>query len=270
MTLTHPESRASTRSRHEPATRPVTYGQTRQCVCGGWTRFLLCQYCGTTDPAAVAAGMVSTSPLVQRAAADPPSYDAPLRLSAEPAAPDVDAYAESPDGSAWMTPHALVPRQPLDPDDTVLPAPTAAGGQPDASLDAPADGAEIDDGVTGAPPRRRWLIALVSGAVIAGSAGVAYVLTAPAPNADVAVAAPVHHSGPTAATLAQAVIAAETGWAAAHGGAYTADAGALGVRRPASVTQFAITLGRGGYTVRASTAQGAFCGGSAAATVTRC
>jgi hypothetical protein len=24
---------------------------TRQCVCGGWTRFIDCQYCGTTDPA---------------------------------------------------------------------------------------------------------------------------------------------------------------------------------------------------------------------------
>jgi hypothetical protein len=37
---------------------------TRQCACGGWTRFIVCQYCGTTDPAFAAAGMVSITPLV--------------------------------------------------------------------------------------------------------------------------------------------------------------------------------------------------------------
>ena len=39
---------------------------TRQCVCGGYTRFVVCQYCGTTDPSAVAAGLMSLTPLVQR------------------------------------------------------------------------------------------------------------------------------------------------------------------------------------------------------------
>lgn len=45
-------------------------GVTRQCVCGGWTRFVVCQYCGTTDPSAVAEGLLSTTPLVQRAPED--------------------------------------------------------------------------------------------------------------------------------------------------------------------------------------------------------
>jgi len=39
---------------------------TRQCVCGGYTRYVVCQYCGTTDPSAVAAGLMSLTPLVQR------------------------------------------------------------------------------------------------------------------------------------------------------------------------------------------------------------
>jgi len=35
-------------------------------VCGGYTRYVVCQYCGTTDPSAVAAGLMSLTPLVQR------------------------------------------------------------------------------------------------------------------------------------------------------------------------------------------------------------
>lgn len=43
-----------------------SFSTTRQCVCGGWTRFIVCQYCGTTDPHVAAAGMISMTPLVQR------------------------------------------------------------------------------------------------------------------------------------------------------------------------------------------------------------
>ena len=62
---------------------------TRQCVCGGWTRYIVCQYCGTTDPHAAAAGMISMTPLVQRS---------PEEADAHSAAATANGHAG---GAAW-------------------------------------------------------------------------------------------------------------------------------------------------------------------------
>jgi len=72
------------------APAPSGVGETRQCVCGGWTRFVVCQYCATTDPAAVAAGMISTAPLTA------PSLDIPLL--------EVPAQAPPPPGESVPAP----------------------------------------------------------------------------------------------------------------------------------------------------------------------
>jgi len=101
---------------------------TRQCVCGGYTRYVVCQYCGTTDPSAVAAGLMSLTPLVQRTpeeaeaharavspapmAANPVGSHAAslqeLRSFADPAY-DTAAADQEPVAPAALAPAALAP-----------------------------------------------------------------------------------------------------------------------------------------------------------------
>jgi len=113
----------------ETLDRQVTSGL-RQCECGGWTRFVLCQYCGTVDPAYAAQGLVSTTPLQAPATAEEP---APLaHVPAQPGAPEAAwpsaRPAWEPAPLAWDTGSAAFPQPPAPPVQSgpVLPGPALA------------------------------------------------------------------------------------------------------------------------------------------------
>ena len=121
----------------ETLARPTLSGDTRQCACGGWTRFVVCQYCGTTDPAVAAAGWVSSSPLTVPTAFDPVAVPPPAAPPVVPAplVAQHDAPAMAGAASAFADLHAPLAAYPTPAAPQAFSAPTAAPA--DAPFPAP-------------------------------------------------------------------------------------------------------------------------------------
>jgi hypothetical protein len=195
----------------ETLARPTLSGETRQCACGGWTRFVVCQYCGTTDPAVAAAGWVSSSPLTVPTAFDPAAvpppamtpqlpppvpapmtaqHDAPVMAAATSAFADLHAGPPTPPPPVAAPPMAPMPTSapqspvPAAPQAFSAPPPAPAGLDP-ASYLAP-DAAAAGVGAAFPPPAAPGAPAAFTpagdpGAALVGGAAGTYPAPLPVP-----------------------------------------------------------------------------------------